>query len=93
MITPEVQAVLKKYPERKQVLLIGMETQICIAQTCHELLAQNYEVYLLVDAITSLRSWERTVALRRLEKEGAVLTTYESSVFDLLKESTDSKFK
>ena len=93
MITPEVQEVLNKYPERKQVLLIGMETQICITQTCLHLLPKKYQVYLLVDAITSLRSWERTVALRRLEKLGAVLTTFESSFFELLKDSKDGKFK
>lgn len=45
-----------------------METQVCILQTCLDLLEKNYEVYLPVDAITSMRAWERTIALKRLEK-------------------------
>lgn len=93
MLVPETNAVLEKFPERKQVLLVGMETQVCILQTCLDLIEKNYDVYLLVDGITSIRSWERKVALKRLEKEGAILTTYESAVFDLLKDSKDEKFK
>lgn len=81
------------FPDRRQVILIGMETQVCILQTTLDLIAKNYEVHLLTDAITSIRSWERSVALRRLEKDGAVLSTFESSVFDLLKDSQDEKFK
>lgn len=89
MIVPETVQVMAKYKERTQVILIGMETQVCILQTCLDLMEQNYEVFLPVDAITSIRSWERTIALKRLEKEGATLTTFESSVFDLLKDSKD----
>lgn len=66
MVIPETQAILEKFPERKQIILIGMETQVCILQTCLDLIEKNYEVYLPVDAITSIRSWERKVAIRRL---------------------------
>ena len=66
MITPETLAVLEKFPEKKQVLLLGAETQVCILQTCLDLLERNYEVYLLTDGITSMRSWERKIALRRM---------------------------
>lgn len=37
MITPEVESALNKFPERKQIILIGMETQVCILQTFMDL--------------------------------------------------------
>ena len=40
-----------------------------------------------------MRSWERTIAFRRLEKEGGIITSFESAAFDLLKDSKDEKFK
>ena len=70
-----------------------METQICVLQTFLDLKARNYEVFLAVDALTSLRKWERSIALRRMENQGAILTSFESSVFDLMKDSKDEKFK
>lgn len=84
---------MAQYPTRRQVILIGMETQVCILQTCLDLLAKNYEVFLPVDALTSSRAWERTVAINRMQSSGAVLTTFESAVFDLLKNAKDEKFK
>ena len=45
-----------------------METQVCITQTCLDLLGMNYQVFVLADAVTSLRAWERTIALQRMEK-------------------------
>ena len=36
-----------------------------------------------------MRPWERTIALRRMEKEGGIITSFESATFDLLKDSTD----
>ena len=57
MLIPETEFALYKYPERKQIILVGMETQVCILQTFLDLKALNYEVFLPVDAITSLRKW------------------------------------
>ena len=93
MVIPSTQAVLEKYADRKQILLVGAETHICVFQTFMDLKERNYDVYLVTDAITSIRSWERKVAFRRMEKEGAILTTFENSVFDLLKDSKDENFK
>lgn len=49
------------------MLLCGMETQVCITQTCLDLLGKNYQVFVLADGVTSLRAWERSIALKRLE--------------------------
>lgn len=50
-------------------------------------------MFLPIDALTSSRAWERSVALNRMETNGAILTTYESAVFELLKDAKDEKFR
>lgn len=78
---------LNKNQERKQILLCGMETQVCITQTCLDLLGKNYQVFILADGVTSLRAWERSIALKRLEKEGVTITSFESAAFELFNTS------
>ena len=81
MVNEETDAALKQYPDRNQVLLIGAETQVCVLQTCMDLVSRNYEVYLPLDAITSIRSWERSIAIQRMQGMGAQLTSVESAAF------------
>ena len=50
-------------------------------------------MFIAADAVTSLKSWERSIALKRLEKEGAMITSCESAIFEILKDSKDEKFK
>ena len=80
---------MEKYPERKSIILVGVETQVCIFQTYMDLKERNYNVYLPVDAITSSRKWERSVHLQRMQQEGALLTTVEGAIYDLLRDDKD----
>ena len=89
MIIPDTMEVIRRNPERKQIILIGAETQVCIFQTYMDLKERNYDVFLPVDAITSIRKWERTIALQRLQQEGALLTSFEGIVFDMLRDAKD----
>jgi isochorismate hydrolase len=57
MYLPETLPILQKHPQRNQVLLIGVEAHVCILQTCLDFLANQYQVFLPIDAITSVRSW------------------------------------
>jgi nicotinamidase-related amidase len=93
MINQEVEANLKNYSDKNQVILVGMETHACILQTFLYLKSRNYEVFLPADAITSIRSWERTIALQRMQSMGAVLTSVESLSFELLRDYKDEHFK
>jgi isochorismate hydrolase len=93
MYLPQTLNILQQHHQRNQILLIGIEAHVCILQTCLDFLANQYQVFLPIDAVTSVRNWERTIALERMSKEGAILTTFESAVFDLLKDASDEKFK
>lgn len=80
-------------PDRGCVLVCGIETHVCVQQSVHDLLREGFGVHVAVDAVGSRRSGDKDVALRRLERAGAVLTTSEMAVFELLRSSRHPRFK
>jgi len=80
-------------PAAGQVVLCGLETHVCVAQTALDLLAEGYAVFLAVDAITSRHPLDRDVALRRLEASGAVPTTSEAILFEWCRTAADPQFQ
>lgn len=79
--------------EPRTVLTCGIETHVCVHQSVHDLLAGGYAVHVAVDAVASRRVSDREVALRRMERAGAVLTTSEMAAFELLQDARHPKFK
>ena len=78
---------------RRQVILTGMETHVCVLQTALELLSQGYVVHLVCDAVMSRRKQNWQTALQTLSAAGAVLTTTEAVLFQLLKVAGTEEFK
>lgn len=78
---------------RKQILLCGIESHICVYQTGLELLSQGYEVQIVTDVISSRSAKNKEIALSRLQSEGAKLTSVEMVLFELLKTAESSVFK
>jgi nicotinamidase-related amidase len=78
---------------RPKVLLAGIETHVCVLNTALDLLAQDFRVYLAIDAVGSRYTVDHDVALRRLEKAGAILTTSEGALFEWVGGSSHPKFK
>ena len=76
-----------------QIVLCGLETHVCIAQTALDLLAEGYAVFLAVDAISSRHAVDRDVALRRLEGAGAVPTTSEAVIFEWCRTAAHPRFQ
>ncbi len=77
----------------RTVLVCGIETHVCVNQTVHDLLAGGYEVQVAVDAVQSRHAVDREAALRKMERSGAVLTTSEMAVFELLRDAKHPRFK
>jgi nicotinamidase-related amidase len=78
---------------RSKVVLAGIETHVCVLHSALDFLAQDFRVYLAVDGIASRYPVDHEVALRRLEKAGAILTTAETCAFEWVGGSGHPKFK
>ncbi len=78
---------------RRQLLLTGIETHICIYQTSLDLIEAGYEVSLVADAVSSRTEFNKSIALDRIKTAGALLTTTEMALFELLHKAEGPKFK
>jgi nicotinamidase-related amidase len=78
---------------RRQAIVCGIEAHVCVSQTVHDLLQRGLTVHVAVDAVESRHSLDRDVALRRMERSGAILTTSEAAAFELLGDAANPKFK
>mgnify|MGYP006309349825 CR=1 FL=1 len=69
---------------RRQVVLAGIETHVCIYQTARDLLAGGYAVYVAEDAVSSRDPDDKQYALQSLAAAGAGITTVERLLFELI---------
>jgi len=76
-------------------VVVGLEAHVCVVQTVLDLLANepNGVVYVCVDAVSSIRLEDRAVALRRMERAGAILTCTESVVFEMMGDANHPQFR
>jgi nicotinamidase-related amidase len=78
---------------RPRVLICGIETHICVLQTAIDLMNSGHSAYVVADAVGSRRDTDHTIALERLRDCGAVITTVESAIFEMLREAGTAQFK
>ncbi len=78
---------------RRQIVLAGMEAHVCVFQTARDLVAAGYEVFVCADAVTSRADEHRQVGLALCHEAGAVVTTAETAIFDLLHRCATPEFK
>ncbi|MCB0749732.1 MAG: isochorismatase family protein, partial [Ignavibacteriae bacterium] len=77
----------------KNVIVCGVESHVCVQQTVLDLLANEFKVYLPINAISSRRKIDYKTAVTRMEKHGAEITTIESVLFELLEICGTKDFK
>ena len=78
---------------RRKIILTGMEAHICVLQTAVDLLDASYTVHLPWDAVCSRIDGNRDAAIRFMEKGGAVITSSETVVFQILEKAGTPEFK
>ena len=94
MLTQDVRDYMQStLPSVKNIVLCGMETHVCVLQTCYDLMNNGYKVHLCVDAISSRSPVDRKVALNQLQKDGAILTTAENVAFQLIGSKNHPHFR
>ncbi len=77
----------------RQVLVCGIEAHICVLQTSLDLIANGFEVFLLVDCITSRIPENKQTALARLTQAGAIPSTLEMALFEIMRTADSPQFK
>jgi nicotinamidase-related amidase len=78
---------------RTQAVVCGIETHVCVSQTVHDLLDGGIEVHVPADAVGSRHEIDYARGLERLERAGAVVSTVEAVLFELLRRAGTPEFK
>jgi nicotinamidase-related amidase len=78
---------------RRQVLVSGIESHVCVYQTVRDLIDLGYEVHVVTDTVSSRTVENRDIAFNLMSRMGAVLTSTETVLFELLKIAEGEKFK
>jgi nicotinamidase-related amidase len=78
---------------RKQILLAGIETHVCVYQTAIDLIEAVYEAHTVVDCVSSRTQENKNLALDKMQSEGTKLTSVEIVLFELLRTAKSPKFK
>jgi nicotinamidase-related amidase len=87
-------SAVKRLPgDRNTVLLCGMETHICVMQTALGALNNGYLVHVASDAVGSRAEWNWKIGLQRMRDAGAVISSTEMMMYELLRGSASAAFK
>ncbi len=76
-----------------QIVVTGIESHVCVMQTVLDLLANGFQVNVPIDAISSRKESDYNAALIRFSNEGAIITSTEAVLFELLEECRSEEFK
>jgi len=77
----------------RYVIVAGIETHVCVLQTCIDLINNGYHPVVVEDCVGSRNTNDKKIAIRRMQQEGALITTSESILFELLRYSGTDEFK
>ncbi|WP_394205258.1 isochorismatase family protein [Shewanella waksmanii] len=78
---------------RQKIILVGIETHICVYQTHRSLVAAGYEVHVVADCVSSRTESNKQLGLTMMQQSGAQLTNVESLLFELQQQATGERFK
>jgi nicotinamidase-related amidase len=87
-------SLLKRLPgSRNTLLLCGMESHICVTQTALAALREGYLVHVASDAVSSRTEWNWKIGLERMRAAGAVISSTEMMIYELMRSSSSAAFK
>lgn len=78
---------------REQAVVCGIEAHVCVSQTAHDLMGRGVQVHVVRDAVSSRTKDNRDLGLRKMEGSGAVITSVEMALFELLGAAGTPEFK
>jgi len=78
---------------KQAIIICGIETHVCVLQTCLDLVALGKKPVIVEDCVTSRKSGDKKAAIKRMRSEGAIITTMESILFELTRTAGNPTFK
>jgi nicotinamidase-related amidase len=78
---------------KENIIITGIESHVCVLQTVLDLLRNGYHPVVVEDCISSRRENDKRMAVERMRQAGAIITTSESILFELLRYSGTEQFK
>jgi nicotinamidase-related amidase len=78
---------------RDQAVVCGIEAHVCVSQTVHDLVDQGLAVQVAVDAVASRRAQDRAIGLRKMERAGALHTSVETALLELVGRAGTDEFR
>jgi isochorismate hydrolase len=78
---------------RDQIVIVGIETHVCIMQTVLDLIAEGLRPFVVANAVAARNAVDHEIALLRMRDEGAVITTVEAVLFEWLESANHPQFK
>jgi nicotinamidase-related amidase len=78
---------------RKNVVICGIETHVCVLQTAVDLIEKGYQPVIVEDCTSSRKLRDKAIAIERMRQEGAIISSYESILFELARISGTPEFK
>lgn len=79
--------------DKKQILICGIETHVCVHQTAADLISKGFEVFVIKDACASRNKYEFKQGIECMKENGARIYCVEIALFELLGDSKDPHFK
>lgn len=77
----------------RNLLVTGIETHVCVAQSALDFLSSGFNVYVCVDAVGSRSPLDHRVGIRRMESSGVLPTTTEAAMFEWCEKAGSDEFK
>jgi nicotinamidase-related amidase len=78
---------------KKSIIIAGIESHVCVLQTVLDLLKIGFQPVVVEDCVSSRKPNDKKIALKRMNQEGAIISTYESILFELARVSGTEQFK
>ena len=76
-----------------QVIVFGIEAHVCVQQTVLDIQSQGRSAIVVEDCISSRNKNDKKIAVHRMREAGAIITTAEALLFEILEEAGTEKFK
>lgn len=78
---------------KRNVILLGIETHVCVLQTVLDLLENGFNPVIIEDCVSSRKIGDKKIAIKRMRNEGGVISSYESILLELCRAAGTDKFK